>query len=102
MCRSLGEIDYPTRPGIVERRWWVSHISEKLPQLIHAPLTTTDSDDDASNVTTDLGSDTSHTTRGSYYGVPPTTTDSGGGSIARLNTTVSDFCDRIDHPIVDE
>ena len=79
----MGEINYPTRPGI----WWVSHISEKFPQLIHTPLTATDSDDDASHVTISLGGDTSHTTRG----VPPTTTDSGGGSTAKLNTTVSAF-----------
>ena len=37
-----------------------------------------------------------------FIHVPPTTTGSDDGDTVRSNTTVSGFCDRIDHPVVDE
>ena len=80
MCRSVGGINFPTRTGIPARIWWVSHVPEKIPHFIHVPPTAADSDDDD----------------------PPSITHFDGDDTAGQNTTVSDFCDRIDHPVVDD
>ena len=65
----MGGIDCPDHPGILERKWWASHVPKQVSQFIHVLSTTTDSDD--------------------------------GVAIEGI-TMASDFCDRIDHPVVDE
>ena len=55
-------------------------VPEKIPHFIHVPPTAADSDDDD----------------------PPSITHFDDDDTARQNTPVSDFCDRIDHPVVDD